>query len=255
MPTTLSLGEHLAALSRWGACLADWAEQAGPSAPVPTCPDWTVAHLLAHQAMVHRWATAHLSGEDARAVPNQTRIRSDEPDLLGYYREGLATLLSSLEQAADDTQALVFLCDAPPPRQFWARRQAHETTIHAVDALAALLGRAPKATEVDVPARFAADGIDELVFGFLPRPKSKFRSDEPLVLLIRPSDVADCWTLRVSADPVVSERGISQPPDAQVCGTAAELYLGLWNRGDQVATSGRPGVLDAWRRLQQVRWD
>ena len=36
-------------------------------------------------------------------------------------------------EAPVDLEAFVFLNDAPAPRQFWARRQCHETTIHAVD--------------------------------------------------------------------------------------------------------------------------
>ncbi|WP_425490128.1 maleylpyruvate isomerase N-terminal domain-containing protein [Nocardioides ginsengisegetis] len=42
-------------------CVLPWSPSSGtPSGPafarpVPTCPDWTVRHLVAHQGMVHRW--------------------------------------------------------------------------------------------------------------------------------------------------------------------------------------------------------
>jgi len=42
--------------------------------------------------------------------------------------------------------------------------------------------------------------------------------------------------------------------DATITGTAAELYLALWNRGDAVAGTGRPGVLEQWHATQRVRW-
>jgi hypothetical protein len=35
-------------------------------------------------------------------------------------------------------------------------------------------------------------------------------------------------------------------------GTAAELYLCLWNRGAEVSESGTP-VLERWRERQRVR--
>ena len=62
---------------------------------------------------------------------------------------------------------MVFLRDSPAPREFWARRQAHETTIHRADAVAAGLGRRPRSAELDLDPAFAVDGLDELLTGFL----------------------------------------------------------------------------------------
>jgi hypothetical protein len=67
---------------------------------------------------------------------------------------------------------MVFLNDAPPPRRFWARRQAHETTIHSVDAIAARSQRWPTASDVAIDPLLAADGIDELLMGFITRGKA-----------------------------------------------------------------------------------
>jgi hypothetical protein len=52
----------------------------------------------------------------------------------------------------------VFLRHAPPARLFWTRRQAHETTIHAVDAQAAALHRLPRPAEAMINDELAADG-------------------------------------------------------------------------------------------------
>ena len=97
---------------------------------------------------------------------SQTAIRTTIDDLPGYYLEGHAALLEALRAAPPDLRAMRFLNDAPPPREFWARRQAHETTVHAVDALAAKLGRWPRADETDVEPRSRIDGLDELLRGF-----------------------------------------------------------------------------------------
>ena len=61
MPTSLTFAEHLEALDRSGRRLADLATEAGMDAPVPTCPAWATDALVAHQAMVHRWAAAHVA--------------------------------------------------------------------------------------------------------------------------------------------------------------------------------------------------
>jgi hypothetical protein len=43
-------------------------------------------------------------------------------------------------------------------------------------------------------------------------------------------------------------------PDAVLTGTAAELYLGLWNRGDEIAVTGADGLLGLWRERVRVSW-
>ncbi len=134
MALTLTFDECLEAIERSGTQLAASARAAGLSAAVPTCPDWTASHLVAHTAMVHRWSAAQIRGEDPDAVPNDTTIRETVPDLLDFYGEGLDALLAALRDAPPDLEAFTFLKDPPTPREFWARRQAHETTIHMVDA-------------------------------------------------------------------------------------------------------------------------
>lgn len=256
MPTSLTFDEHIAALEAAGPRLVDVAVDAGMDAPVPTCPAWTAQALVAHQAMVHRWAAAHVRGDDPDAVPNQTEIRTSVADLPGYYREGLAALTTALVDAPPDLAAMTFLNDAPPPRQFWARRQAHETTIHMVDAIAAKVGRLPTADETGIHASLAADGIDELLRGFFTRGRSKLYDDTEYTVAVEANDVDRRWMLRVAPRLTVDpdERGEGDDIAATITGTAVQLYLALWNRGDQVQVTGRSDVLDHWRSTQHVRW-
>lgn len=254
MPTRFPAHQHLTALAAAGERLAECAEAAGRSAQVPTCPAWNIDQLVAHQGTVHRWAAANLRGEDANALPSQTSSLAEQPDILSWYRAGLASLLAAFDEVDDDVEAMVFLHDAPPPRQFWARRQAHETTIHSVDALAGVLGRVPSSAEAAVDRELALDGIDELLCGFVPRPGGKVRSDEPYTVAVRPTDGERSWILTISRDPVLVELDDGRATDATLGGTAAQLYLGLWNRGDEIVASGRPAVIDQWRLQQRVRW-
>ena len=104
---------------------------------MPTCPGWTVRDLLAHQGMVHRWATAVVRGDDPATV-DDAAIEAEgraAPDPVGWLLDGAAALVDALQAAPDDLAVMTFLKEAPPARQFWARRQCHETTVHALDAL------------------------------------------------------------------------------------------------------------------------
>jgi uncharacterized protein (TIGR03083 family) len=254
MPTRLTLEDHLVALRGSGEALSAAAATAGLDTKVPTCPAWTVNQLVAHQGMVHRWAAANLRGERDHNTADSRAAAAAAPDLLGWYSEGLEELLDTIKATADDATAPVFLNDAPPPRRFWARRQAHETTIHAADAVSATLGRWPTAAEVSVEAQLAVDGIDELVTGFLTRGEGKLHTDEPCTLVIRTEDTGHAWTVRLSGGPIVSEVGDTDTPDAVFAGSAAQLYLSLWNRSAEVSVTGRPDLLDLWRAQIRVRW-
>jgi uncharacterized protein (TIGR03083 family) len=249
------LDQHVEVLAKSGTRLADHAEAAGRDAPVPSCPAWTTAHLIAHQGMVHRWAAAHLHGGDLSNVPLQSQVVNDEPDLIGWFRIGLVDLLEAIADAPHDVKAMVFLRDAPAPRRFWARRQAHETTIHAVDAQAAELGRLPLTEEVGTSIELAVDGIDELVCGFMPRGKSSsLAALAPCTIVIDPTDATQAWTLTVGEGPLHTAPGRVDDADATFRGTAAGLYLGLWNRGEDFTVDGRTDVLSEWRASQRVTW-
>lgn len=260
MPTSLTPDQHRAVIVASGDRLIRFAEAAGLDAPVPTCPSWDVRALVAHQAMVHRWATAHLRGEDPEAVPNQTTLRTEVDDLLGLAREWLDGVVAALADAPPDLQAMTFLNDAPSPLGFWARRQAHETTIHLVDALAASLGRVPTTAEATIEAGIttdvATDGLDELLRGFFTRGRSKLFDGTPFVFVVAPADVSEQWVVRVDERLVVDPPGAARPDDVTVVtGPAAGLYLALWNRGTDAEVSGAGStLLDRWRSTQRVRW-
>jgi len=245
----------LEVVERAGSDLADRADTAGPEVPVVSCPTWSVADLVAHQGMVHRWAAANLR-LDETPVPSTTDILGAVPaeELTDWFREGLGQLLAMLGTVDPEVPAAVFLRDAPAPRHFWARRQAHETTIHSVDALAGVLGRLPTAEEADVALDVALDGIDELLTGFYPRGRSKLAGDEPLTIGVLPVDADRAWTMQVADGRLTTERRRRPDAGTALTGTAAQLYLGLWNRGAEITEQGVPGVLDRWREVQRVRW-
>jgi uncharacterized protein (TIGR03083 family) len=254
MPTHLGLDDHLAALARSGAALREAADAAGPAANVPTCPGWDVTALVTHQGMVHRWAAANLRGDSDHDTSASEADARAAAELLGWYSEGLAALVDTVRTTADDAEATVFLRDAPPPRRFWARRQAHETTIHSVDAISAVHGRWPTASDVDIDPVLAADGIDELLTGFITRGKGRLHSAAPYTVLVRTDDTGHAWSLRISDGPIVTMPGETERPEVVFSGTAVRLYLSLWNRADEITTDGRSDVVDQWRSQIRIRW-
>ena len=256
MATELTIDDHLAGLAAAVARGGAAARAAGLAATVPTCPAWDVRELVAHVGMVHRWAAAHLDGRgdeigSGAAVKREGR---ESPDPVAWWAEGAEELEAVLRAVPDDVAAMVFLHDAPPPRRFWARRQCHEATIHAVDAQAAQLGRAPTAAESGLDEALALDGLDELLTGFLTRGR-KLAVDEARTLAVRPDGAGPSWTLTLSSGPAVAVRhppGTDVVADDVLTGPAVALYLALWNRGDEI--DGDAATVTWWREVARIRW-
>jgi uncharacterized protein (TIGR03083 family) len=253
----LTTDELVAVLQAESASLSEQAERVLLSDPVPTCPEWTVGQLLQHVGGVQRWATAIVAGALTRfpsAEQEAALFAVPEDNLIGWFLSGAVRLADSLRDIPDDLQAAVFLRNADNARHFWARRQAHETTIHRVDVLSARLGRIPSTGEAGIGTEQAVDGIDELVTGFVPRRSSRLRTDEPFSVVVRATDADAAWTVRVSDRPPAVERGVDPDANSVITGTAAALYLGLWNRGDDIAENGTVDALGHWRQQVRVSW-
>ena len=259
-PDMLPLDELGDGIGRAATVLRANAGAAGLDAAVPTCPGWTVLDLVVHQGMVHRWATAHVLGHPVDEAGTQALEREgrSHPDVLGWLDDGATALLQAIVDASDDLDALVFLKAAPAPKMFWTRRQCHETTIHAVDALAARLGRAPEPAETWIPERLALDGIDELLRGFAARRREGLHPEAETRLLVRPDGGGLAWLLELGPDhPVVATRlqspetALTPGADHVLSGSAVDLYLRLWSRtGAQPANAGERW----WRDHLSVTW-
>jgi uncharacterized protein (TIGR03083 family) len=199
----METAQHIAALEQDGDLLAAAADRAGLDAPVPSCPPWPMRDLIRHLGYVHRWAAGYVCGQPLPGDPSEDEVlRGGPPDaeLIGWFRAGHAALVSTLRAADPDLE-----CWAPVPgpsgRAAWARRQAHETAIHRVDAELAVGPVTP------FPADFAADGIDELIMGFFGRdpeaPNPGPRAAPPMVLQVLAVDegaTAAAWLVELTAD-------------------------------------------------------
>ncbi|MEW2403676.1 maleylpyruvate isomerase family mycothiol-dependent enzyme [Streptomyces sp. NPDC046862] len=253
----MDIAEHIEALDREGRLLVTAAESAGTGARVPTCPGWRVRDLLRHTGMVHRWAGAFIAEGHTSYHPDGGEPDLDGAELLAWFREGHGWLVDTLTTAPPDVACWSFL-PAPSPLAFWARRQAHETTVHRLDAESARDGTAEavgaNAPDFAIAPEFAVDGIDELLLAFHAREKSRVRTDRPRVLRVRASDTGTVWTVRLSSGPPLSERGETAEADCEVTGPAARLYLSLWNRLPLPGVTGDESVAALWRENSAVTW-
>ncbi|MFF7727727.1 maleylpyruvate isomerase family mycothiol-dependent enzyme [Streptomyces sp. NPDC008001] len=135
------------------------------SVTVPTCPEWTLGHLLLHVGQAHRMATMLVREQIMEFVPPAAAARTDPapapgepstddlPGLTAWLAEGAGELVEVLRKAGPDSPVWTF--SEHQRSGFWARRMAHETLMHRADVLGTL--GLPFTAE---PA-LAADCIDE----------------------------------------------------------------------------------------------
>jgi len=222
----MEIADHIACLRSEGELLAEAAERSPLTAPVPTCPGWRIRDLLAHLGFVHRWATRYVAEghTEATSEPGEEeiiRLAPADESLIGWFRAGHARLVSVLAAADPAARCWTFL-PAPSPLAFWARRQAHETAIHRIDAQLAAAAAAPGADVDPFPAGLAADGVDELVTGFGGRDPGSL-CDVPAVLVIRAEDGARGadWTVVMGQPRAGVSRGQDPAATAAAAGAAA----------------------------------
>lgn len=242
---------HVRHVVEHGRGLADSATAVGFDAPVPTCPQWSVRDLVTHQSQVHRWARSYVA--TGRTTPPGADETPEPPppddELIDWFRAGHDALVASLRDAPADLDCWSFL-PAPSPREFWARRQAHETAVHRVDADRA----AGRTTPID--ADLATDGIGELLQGFFARSRGSLVSDPARTLAIRTADTECGWTITIGPESRTTTPVADDDADTTVTGDAAALYLLLWNRGGRegLTIDGDPTLLDLWQEKARIRW-
>jgi uncharacterized protein (TIGR03083 family) len=153
-PLAFSSPEFIAAIRLHAATFLAAAKAAGLETEVTTCPGWSVRDLLAHTGAVYRHKETTIRGNYSdRPAP-----RPEVPDDAGFdwFEQSLDGMLSALEDADLSLPSWTW-CPHQHNADWWARRMAHETLIHAADALTAS-GQSPKAE-----ASLAIDGVDEIL--------------------------------------------------------------------------------------------
>ena len=210
----------LDAIAVHGASIAR-AARVSLDAPVRACGSWRVADLLWHVGEVHRfWTSMALAGTSTK-TPHQRDERPEEMDMIAWYESGLQQLVAAL--ASMPPQQPCWTWAGPQTIEWLIRRMAHETTIHAWDALWAA-GLKP-----DISPELASDGIDEFLYVMTPL----VREGQPFVggsVHIHCTDINGEWLL-VPGDglELVVTREHAKGSVA-MRGPAIDILLVLWRR-------------------------
>ncbi len=219
-----------------------------PERQVPACPGLNLGEAARHVGSMYRMVAVWVrEGRQPVAwqqdpLPGQT--------LADYVRDGAEPLVDALsERAADDP------CETWWPAErtcgFWARRLAHESTVHRMDVQAAAgLPLGP------VPDDVAEDGVDEALSLWLGH-----RLDVLGVRGTRESTVAiragrRVWLARTGPEPATAWAASAEEAesaDADVSGPPMLVYRWIWGRipDREVETNGdHDAVAQLWALLR-----
>ncbi|MCE7005559.1 maleylpyruvate isomerase family mycothiol-dependent enzyme [Kibdelosporangium philippinense] len=219
--------------------------EAGPSAPVPTCPEWTVRDLVEHIAQVHNMVTEGLKLSPGDQRPPRADLPADWDSLLAWWDAKRIEMVAGL--GADDPakQAWSFVPHMGT-LAWWARRQAHETAIHRLDAEHA---KSEKVPTLLFNSELAADGIDEAL-ATMSVYRARAKRPEVTVagtLLVHAADAGRTWLLR-AYDGVVEVGPVEDAAtdaDATLAGTADAVYRAVWKRPSHAIFNGRSDMMQA----------
>ncbi|WP_329788743.1 maleylpyruvate isomerase N-terminal domain-containing protein [Lentzea sp. DG1S-22] len=216
--------------------------EAGPDAPVPSCPEWTVLDLVRHIAEVHTWAAEAVVTGPAGSRPAWPQAPQDFDDVFSWWDNGFSLLVDRLRETPADRPAWTF--QGPGLAGFWARRQAHETSIHRLDADLAT-GRELPPLAFD--PEFAADGVDEYLTVLVGR---RIELGFPVTatgrLLVHAADAGRTWELRLTeGEPLVvaAPRDSAFEEDATLAGTADAIYRFVYGRPSHAIVTGDESLL------------
>ncbi|MEW2257058.1 maleylpyruvate isomerase family mycothiol-dependent enzyme [Streptomyces sp. NPDC047869] len=130
------------------------------AATVPTCPEWSLEDLVRHMGGALRWVDTLVRARAQENIPVEQvpfgagpQERGDAAALDKWFAETGELAVAALREAGAGTP--VWTWAGSLDSGFWARRMAHEITVHRADAtLAAGL-------PYEVAPDIAADALDE----------------------------------------------------------------------------------------------
>ncbi len=149
--------DYAAAFLDENRAFAELFRDADGSAPVPTCPGWSLTQLLRHVGRGDRWAAQIVRDRlddylDPRAVEGG-KPPPDTADAISWLQGGAQRLVDAVELSGVETPVWTFL--GRRPANWWIRRRLHETAVHRADAAIATGG------EFTLEANIAADAVTE----------------------------------------------------------------------------------------------
>jgi uncharacterized protein (TIGR03083 family) len=230
--------DYLGQVREQASALRASAVKAGPDADVPTTPGWTVRRLVRHIARVHNSVVLAFDSDPAGPPPRTERPPEDWDTLLTFWDDQLDAMLGGLRRRGPDAPAWTF--GQHGTTGFWARRQAHETAIHRLDAEHAAHG--DTVDHLIFTPEFAADGIDEVLTVVVAQAPVEAAG----TILFHAADAGRAWlvTLAEGEKPEIGP-ATDIETDASVVGTADAVYRAAWRRPSHAVVNGDTTLIAA----------
>jgi uncharacterized protein (TIGR03083 family) len=238
---------------------AEWVHGRDATAPVPTCPKWTLADLVDHVGSTQRMV-AMLVGErltePSRAFAGLVPGPADPARWRAWLTDGLAEAQRAFESVTDDTPVWD-PSGADAGVAFWSRRLFGEVCVHRADAASAL------GTRYELAPELAVEAIEDWLETMTSRGYWENRPDfadamrgSGQTLHFHATDAPGEWVARREADMVVLERAHTKA-DVALRGPAADLLLVLSRRrslesAPALEVHGERALLDLW--IEHMNW-
>jgi len=223
--------------------------EAGPAAPVPSCPEWTVGQLTGHLIGQYRWVNGHV-GRGVTTPPEEPHAPGPDTATAAEFDAAFTDLLTRFDVLDPEMPAWNW---APQAKKvaFWQRRMAHETAIHRWDAQMAAVGL----TE-PLEAKLAADIVSEALDTLLPAGRGRRAADRHGMVALSATDLEQTWHIRLresggvallDTDTILDDDDLHERVVA--AGNASDLALALWGRVgfDVLAITGDEDLLECLR--------
>jgi uncharacterized protein (TIGR03083 family) len=238
---TPSYSELIATIRKEGEAILA-AARFGLDATVPTCTDWSVDELLLHLGRVYCRA-ATLVSERSTSQQDYPPAPDAGTEPIGYLTDALDDLVEALSSADPDTPVWNW-SEESQTAAFWARRMAHESTVHRYDAQRAHGVAQP------IDDDLARDGLDEMIDILLPRIVIRDNVSLPVATYCFTAADDGNWGVRLGPEGIES-LDVVKDPDVTVRGTPSALLLAGYNRvkWTSLEVEGNASLLDDWSRL------
>lgn len=238
---SLSYEVHVDAIEQEAERIGELTER-GVKVAIKSTPGRDFEALLFHLATTFEAAVAQLRTADQSAeVAQRTELTGSALDCFETSRLTIVALLRDHEPA-DPCWNVV---GEDLTVGFLARRLAHESAIHRVDAEVA------RGTATTIDSELAVDGVDERLFVVLAHHSDEGEVPElggSICLICSDTDAA--WSIDASRGRFRVRAGRA-PADAAVVATASDLFCFSWNRPTirPLQVTGRMAVVEAWHQL------
>ncbi|MFF5084886.1 maleylpyruvate isomerase family mycothiol-dependent enzyme [Actinoplanes sp. NPDC000266] len=210
--------------------LAASAVKAGPGAPVPTAPEWTVTDLVAHIGQTQHWVADIVD----QRVTDPTKLPTEMAELPGAPAEWPAWLAESADRVtkalALDVPIFNAAGDERSGTEFWLSSMLNESVVHGADAANAA-GHRPD-VEADIAAALITNHL-----AMLTSPTWEARRPESAQALRgtgqslqwQATDIEAAWFIKRDPSGATWEPA-NHPADVTVSAPAGQLLLTMTRR-------------------------